>query len=108
MITLRNVTLRRSAKVLLDGATATINPGEKVGLVGKGRDGLLPLLDERSHLAQLIFGDAESELAIRGQGLHAAPVEFLQILRKVPKGFLPALAGSHLGLDMGEEQAKVH
>ena len=30
MITLKNVTLRRSAKVLLDGASVTLNPGEKV------------------------------------------------------------------------------
>jgi ATP-binding cassette subfamily F protein 3 len=27
MITLKSVTLRRSAKVLLDGASVTINPG---------------------------------------------------------------------------------
>jgi ATP-binding cassette subfamily F protein 3 len=33
MITLKNVTLRRSAKVLLEGASVTLNPGEKVGLV---------------------------------------------------------------------------
>ena len=35
MIQLKNVTLRRSAKVLLDAASVTINPGEKVGLVGR-------------------------------------------------------------------------
>ena len=34
MITLKNVTLRRGSKVLLDGVSATINPGEQVGLVG--------------------------------------------------------------------------
>jgi ATP-binding cassette subfamily F protein 3 len=39
MITLKNVTLRRSAKVLLDKVTATINPGEKVGLVGRNGAG---------------------------------------------------------------------
>ena len=29
VITLKNVTLRRSAKVLLEGASVTLNPGEK-------------------------------------------------------------------------------
>ena len=39
MITLRNVILRRSAKVLLDNVSATINTGEKVGLVGRNGAG---------------------------------------------------------------------
>ena len=32
MIQLQNLTLRRGAKVLLDGASITIHAGEKVGL----------------------------------------------------------------------------
>jgi ATP-binding cassette subfamily F protein 3 len=39
MITLRNVTLRRGVKVVLDSATVTLNPGEKVGLVGRNGAG---------------------------------------------------------------------
>jgi ATP-binding cassette subfamily F protein 3 len=39
MITLKSVTLRRSAKVLLDNASVTLNPGEKVGLVGRNGAG---------------------------------------------------------------------
>ena len=39
MIQLKNVTLRRSAKVLLDAASVTLNPGEKVGLVGRNGAG---------------------------------------------------------------------
>ncbi|MEG1282101.1 MAG: ATP-binding cassette domain-containing protein, partial [Comamonas sp.] len=39
MITLKNITLRRSSKVLLDQANVTINPGEKVGLVGRNGAG---------------------------------------------------------------------
>ena len=52
MITLKNVTLRRSAKVLLDGASVTINPGEKVGLVGRngaGKSSLFALLNGNLH-----------------------------------------------------------
>ena len=32
MIILKNLSLRRSAKVLLDNASASIHPGEKIGL----------------------------------------------------------------------------
>jgi len=48
MITLKNIVLRRSAKVLLDHATVTINPSEKVGLVGRngaGKSTLFGLLN---------------------------------------------------------------
>ena len=52
MITLKNVTLRRSAKVLLDSATVTLNPGEKVGLVGRngaGKSSLFALFNGGLH-----------------------------------------------------------
>jgi ATP-binding cassette, subfamily F, member 3 len=52
MITLKNVTLRRSAKVLLEGATVSLNPGEKVGLVGRngaGKSSLFALLNGNLH-----------------------------------------------------------
>ena len=52
MIILKNVTLRRSAKVLLDAASVTINPGEKVGLVGRngaGKSTLFALLNGTLH-----------------------------------------------------------
>ena len=39
MIQLQNITLRRGAKVLLDGASVTLQPGEKVGLVGRNGAG---------------------------------------------------------------------
>ncbi len=50
MITVRNVTLRRGAKVVLDAATFTLNPGEKAGLVGRngaGKSSLFALLTQR-------------------------------------------------------------
>ncbi len=52
MITLKNVTLRRSAKVLLDSASVTLNPGEKVGLVGRngaGKSSLFALFNGELH-----------------------------------------------------------
>ena len=52
MITLRNITLRRSAKVLLEAASVTLNPGEKVGLVGRngaGKSSLFALLNGGLH-----------------------------------------------------------
>ncbi len=52
MITLKNVTLRRGTKVLLDAASVTLNPGEKVGLVGRngaGKSSLFALLDGSLH-----------------------------------------------------------
>ena len=50
MITLRNLTLRRGVKVVLDNATVTLNPGEKIGLVGRngaGKSSLFALLAGR-------------------------------------------------------------
>jgi ATP-binding cassette subfamily F protein 3 len=50
MITLRNLTLRRGPKIVLQGATVTLNPGEKAGLVGRngaGKSSLFALLAGR-------------------------------------------------------------
>ncbi|MEO8249710.1 MAG: ATP-binding cassette domain-containing protein [Burkholderiales bacterium] len=52
MILLKNVLLRRGAKLLLDRASAVINPGEKVGLVGRngaGKSTLFALLSGHLH-----------------------------------------------------------
>ena len=52
MITLKNVVLRRSAKVLLNSVNATINPGENVGLIGRngaGKSSLFALFNGTLH-----------------------------------------------------------
>ena len=59
MITLRQLTLRRGSKVVLQGANVTINPGERIGLVGRngaGKSSLFALLAGRLHADA---GDAE-------------------------------------------------
>jgi len=52
MITVKDVTLRRGVKVVLDTASVTLQPGEKVGLVGRngaGKSSLFALLANRLH-----------------------------------------------------------
>ncbi len=52
MITLRNITLRRGVKVVLQNAGVTLQPGEKVGLIGRngaGKSSLFSLLTGRLH-----------------------------------------------------------
>ena len=52
MIVLKDIVLRRGTKVLLDGASVTINPGEKVGLVGRngaGKSTLFALFNGSLH-----------------------------------------------------------
>ena len=52
MISLKNLILRRGARVLIDNANLTINPGEKAGLVGRngaGKSTLFALLNGTLH-----------------------------------------------------------
>lgn len=54
MITLRDVTLRRGVKVVLERASVTLNPGEKIGLVGRNGAG-------KSSLFLALSGRLESD-----------------------------------------------
>ena len=59
MINLRKLTLRRGSKIVLQDASVTLNPGEKIGLVGRngaGKSSLFALLAGRLHADS---GDAE-------------------------------------------------
>ena len=52
MISVRNVTLRRGVNVVLDGASVTFTPGEKIGLVGRngaGKSSFFGLLNGTLH-----------------------------------------------------------
>jgi ATP-binding cassette, subfamily F, member 3 len=52
VITLRNITLRRGVKVVLQDASLVLHPGEKVGLIGRngaGKSSLFSLLAGRLH-----------------------------------------------------------
>ncbi|MGL6072327.1 ABC-F family ATP-binding cassette domain-containing protein [Craterilacuibacter sp.] len=52
MIILKNVALRRGSKVLLDNTSVSLNPGEKVGLVGRngaGKSSLFAMLNGTLH-----------------------------------------------------------
>ena len=52
MIILKDVVLRRGAKVLFDGASVTVNPGEKAGLTGRngtGKSSLFALIGGSLH-----------------------------------------------------------
>jgi ATP-binding cassette subfamily F protein 3 len=84
VITLRKVTLRRGAKLLLDGVDAAIHPGERVGLVGpngSGKSSLFALLLDALHADA---GDVErppswvvAHVAQEAFGLDRPAIEFV-------------------------------
>ncbi|MEQ4530110.1 MAG: ABC transporter ATP-binding protein [Mixta sp.] len=78
MIVFSSLQIRRGTRVLLDNATATINPGQKVGLVGKngcGKSTLLSLLkNELSADAGSVSFPGNWSLAWVNQETPALPV----------------------------------
>ncbi len=59
MITLRNITLRRGVKVVLQGANVVLQPGEKVGLIGRNGAGKSSLFSMLTHRLHADAGDVE-------------------------------------------------
>ena len=59
MITLRNITLRRGTKVVLKDASVTLQPTEKVGLIGRNGAGKSSLFAMLTNKLQADAGDVE-------------------------------------------------
>ncbi len=93
MITLRDLTLRRGAKVILQSTDVTIQPGEKVGLVGRngiGKSSLFMLLTGK---LQADRGDAEVPARWRiGEVVQSMPESDDAATQFVLQGDLPLQA----------------
>ena len=59
MITLRDITLRRGVKVVLQSANLVLQPGEKVGLIGRNGAGKSSLFAMLTHKLQADQGEVE-------------------------------------------------
>ena len=126
MIQLRDVILRRGAKVLLDKVSVTLNPGEKVGLVGRngaGKSTLFALFNGTLHedggqfdrpdqwrLAQVAQDMPEtsqgaSDFVIAGDTVLVAAQAEVQAANDSGDGERMANAYMHL-YDAGEHDAK--
>ncbi|MCR5881776.1 ATP-binding cassette domain-containing protein [Rhizobacter sp. J219] len=57
MIVIKNVTLRRGTKIVLQDASVTLQPGEKIGLVGRNGAGKSSLFSLLTHRLQSDAGD---------------------------------------------------
>ena len=80
MITLRDIQVRRGARILLDKASVTLNPGEKIGLVGRNGAG-------KSTLFALLNGSLHEE---RGE-FHMPPSwRLAQVAQHMPETDQPA------------------
>ena len=118
MINLRNLTLRRGTKAVLQGANLTLQPGEKVGLIGRngaGKSSLFLLLTGRlqadagdvdmpprwriGEVAQDMpdSGDSATDFVLQGD----APLQHAQaaLAQAEAAGDGHAMAEAHLALD---------
>jgi ATP-binding cassette subfamily F protein 3 len=59
MLQLKNISLRRGTKLVLDGASFTLQPGEKASLVGRNGAGKSSLFSLLTHRLQADAGDVE-------------------------------------------------
>jgi ATP-binding cassette subfamily F protein 3 len=81
MIRFSQVTLRRGAKVLLEGADLALNPGEKVGLIGPNGSG-------KSSLFALLRGELHAD---RGEVDYPARWRVAHVAQETPALARPAL-----------------
>jgi ATP-binding cassette subfamily F protein 3 len=81
MLQLRNLSLRRGTRLLLEGADLTIHPGQKVGLVGPNGCG-------KSSLFALIRGDIHADA---GDLSIPATWEIAHVAQQTPSGQQPAI-----------------
>jgi ATP-binding cassette subfamily F protein 3 len=100
MISLQNVTLRRGTKVLLDAASVTLHPGEKIGLTGRNGAG-------KSTLLALLAGSLHED---GGDFCMPAGWRIAQVAQHLPETAAPAadfvLAGDQRLTDLRQQLAK--
>ena len=80
MITLKDICLRRGSKLVLDHASATIHPGERVGLVGRNGAG-------KSSLFALLSGDLHED---SGEWFFPPGWRLAQVAQEMPETDEPA------------------
>jgi ATP-binding cassette subfamily F protein 3 len=81
VIRFSNVTLRRGAKPLLEGADVSINPGERIGLIGANGSG-------KSSLFLLLRGELHTD---KGEGAFPAQWRIAHVAQETPALERPAL-----------------
>jgi ATP-binding cassette, subfamily F, member 3 len=112
MIRLSQVTLRRGAKVLLEGADVVLNPGERAGLIGangSGKTSLFALLRDELHADK---GDVDvprhwriAHVAQETPALERPAVEYAIDGDTALRALQSELEATHDGTRMGELHA---
>ena len=112
MIRLSQVTLRRGAKVLLEGADVVLNPGERAGLIGangSGKTSLFALLRDELHADK---GDVDvprhwriAHVAQETPALERPAVEYVIDGDTALRALQSELEATHDGTRMGELHA---
>src|SRR5256714_2040734 len=81
MIRLSQITVRRGAKTLLEGADAALNPGDKIGLIGANGSG-------KTSLFALLRGELHAD---RGEADYPARWRVAYVAQETPALARPAL-----------------
>src|SRR5258708_37620296 len=81
MIRLSQVTLRRGAKTLLEAADVSLNPGDRIGLIGANGSG-------KSSLFALLRGELHAD---KGEGDYPARWRVAYVAQETPAPERPAL-----------------